>query len=47
MWSGHFPLSNGESETTVCEGDVQYSNVANKQVYCDAAYVSKEFVEDY
>ena len=49
VWSGHFPLSNGESETTVCEGDVQASagKAVNKQVYCDADIVSKEFVEEY
>jgi len=49
-WAGNFPLSNGESETTVCEGQLQLTANAgapNDQTYCSDNLVPKKFTENY
>lgn len=49
QWAGSQPLSEGESISTVCNGELQSSGSSKKQdnTYCDAVYASKEYVEHY
>jgi hypothetical protein len=51
-WTGHFPLATGQSETTICEGTIQYASSANETVtavdrttYCSKALYSKVYTQ--
>jgi len=47
-WVEGFPLSKGESTSTICDGTVQQGNGAiNDNTYCSTTVVPKSFVEHY
>lgn len=41
-WTAALPLANGESISTVCEGDA-----SNNKTYCDTAINPKSYTETY
>jgi hypothetical protein len=46
QWANHFPLDSGASESTVCEGAMQASDVtAGGTTYCSSTVAPKSFTE--
>jgi len=46
-WTNIVPLANGESQNTVCEGDLQARLKKDDNTYCSSAVSPKKYTEQY